>query len=93
MVTYENLFLFGTFIVSLVSLCYKIFKTKKQPPLLPIMTAVPVQAFKLILFGVSRVTAFPLYLHYNKSAENLNTNFTFTANVQVLVNNNFLMLQ
>ena len=29
MVTYENLFLFGTFIVSLVSLCYKIFKTKR----------------------------------------------------------------
>ena len=29
MITYSDLFLFCTFVVSLVGLCYKIFKTKK----------------------------------------------------------------
>ena len=29
MITYSDLFLFCTFIVSLVDLCHKIFKTKK----------------------------------------------------------------
>lgn len=41
MVTYSDLIQFCIFIVALVGLCYKIFKDKrKQPSLLPIMTAV-----------------------------------------------------
>lgn len=56
MVTYENLFLFGTFIVSLVSLCYKIFKAKKQPPLLTIMTAVPILFFQCLPTEITAVS-------------------------------------
>ncbi len=56
MVTYENLFLFGTFIVSLVSLCYKIFKAKKQPPLLTIMTAVPILLFQRLPAKITAVS-------------------------------------
>lgn len=56
MVIYENLFLFGTFIVSLVSLCYKIFKAKKQPPLLTIMTAVPILFFQCLPAKITAVS-------------------------------------
>ena len=45
MVTYSDLIQFGIFIVTLIGLCYQIFKGKrKQPPLLAIMTAVQINS-------------------------------------------------
>ena len=59
-VTYQNFFLFCTFIVALISLLYQIFKGKKQPPLLPIVTADCLQQkFKLIMRGRAASMAFP----------------------------------
>ena len=34
MVTYSDLIQFGILMIALVSLCYQIFKDRKQPPLL-----------------------------------------------------------
>ena len=59
-VTYQDFFLFCTFIVALISLLYQIFKGKKQPPLLPIVTADCLQQkFKLIVRGRAASMAFP----------------------------------
>ena len=41
-VTYSDLIQIGIFIVALISLIYEIFKDRKQPPLLTIVTADPV---------------------------------------------------
>ena len=38
-VTYQDLVQIGIFIVALVRLLYQIFKERKYPPLLPIVTA------------------------------------------------------
>ena len=60
MITYQDFFLFCTFIVALISLLYQIFKGKKQPPLLPIVTADCLQQkFKLIVRGRAASMAFP----------------------------------
>ena len=42
-VTYSDLIQIGIFIVALVGLIYEIFKGRKEPPLLAIMTADPFQ--------------------------------------------------
>lgn len=39
MVTYQDLIDFAILIVTLVGLCYEIFKNKKYPPLLTLVTA------------------------------------------------------
>ena len=60
MITYQDFLLFCTFIVALISLLYRIFKGKKQPPLLPIVTADCLQQkFKLIMRGRAASMAFP----------------------------------
>lgn len=60
-VTYQDLIQIGILIVALANLIYQIYKgKKKQPPLLPIVTADCLQQrFKLIVMGRAASMAFP----------------------------------
>lgn len=75
MITYTELIQFAIFIVSPVGLCHTVFKGKKQPPLLGIVTANLIKGFMLFwLFRAGLCSGFPslpnivYYLYHFRSA-------------------------
>ncbi len=64
MITYQDFFLFCTFVVALISLIYQIFKDrKKQPPLLALVTAIRLKRYSCYCSRVAVSMAFPFYIY------------------------------